>query len=221
MRRIIAILPALALAATLSAQSRNGVTVTAPKAAPQAASKPPSLPAMAPRPAGEFVIHMINGSDKLLSSYRGKLVVMAFMFTTCPHCQHTSELLSKIQNEYAAKGVQILGVTIDKDAKQGIPGFLKITGANFPVGYSDPQNALKFMHVSPDKEWFVPMLAFIDQKGMIRAQCVSFGEGGPTDTWLEDQDGDGGADKGSIRREIDKYLSRGASAGSGRRAAAK
>ncbi|HVW07663.1 MAG TPA: TlpA disulfide reductase family protein [Bryobacteraceae bacterium] len=222
MRRIIAILPALALAAGLSAQSRNSATVTAPKVATKAAPKTPELPAMAPRPAGEFVIHMVDGPDKLLSSYRGKLVLMAFMFTTCPHCQHTSQLLSKIQTEYAPKGVQILGVTIDQGAKQGIPGFIKITGADFPVGYSDAPTALKFMHVTPDKDWYVPMIAFIDQKGMVRAQCVSFGEGGAPDEWLEAQDGDPSkGDKGSIRRELDKYLRTGASAGSGRRAAAK
>ncbi|HVY94009.1 MAG TPA: TlpA disulfide reductase family protein [Bryobacteraceae bacterium] len=218
MRRIIAILPALALAAGLSAQTPKA-SVAASKMATKASPKPA---ADTPRPAGEFVIHMVDGSQKLLSSYRGKFIVMAFMFTTCPHCQHTSELLAKIQNEYASKGVQILGVTVDKDARQGIPTFLKITGANFPVGYADSQLALKFMHVSPDKDWFVPMLAFIDQKGIVRSQYVSFGEGGPADQFLEAQDGDPAkGDKGSIRREIDKYLSPGASAGSGRRAAAK
>lgn len=188
--------------------------MTATKAAPKAAS-------FTPRPAGEYVIHMIDGSDKLLSSYRGKFVVMAFMFTTCTHCQHTAGLLAKIQNEYASKGVQVLGVTIDPGAKQQIPAFLKITGATFPVGFSDSPTALKFLHVPADKDWFVPMLAFIDQKGTVRSQYVAFGEGDATDEWLADQDGDGKSNKGSIRRELDKYLKTGAPAASGKKSAEK
>ena len=67
---------------------------------------------------------MNDGSQKLLSSYRGKVVVMAFMYTTCTHCQHTAGVLSKINSDYAGKGVQMLGVAIDAGAQQGIPTFL-------------------------------------------------------------------------------------------------
>jgi hypothetical protein len=35
-----------------------------------------------PRPAGEFAIGMNNGSQVLLSQYSGKVVVLAFMYTT-------------------------------------------------------------------------------------------------------------------------------------------
>jgi hypothetical protein len=35
-----------------------------------------------PRPAGEFVISMNDGSQVLLSQYSGKVVLLAFMFTT-------------------------------------------------------------------------------------------------------------------------------------------
>jgi peroxiredoxin len=211
MRRTLAILPALALAATLFGQAPASATKK-PVTKASTAKAAPKPAVTTPRPAGEFVIHMVDGGDKLLSSYRGKFVVMAFMFTTCTHCQHTAGLLAKIQNEYLSKGVQVLGVTIDAGAKLQIPAFLKITGATFPVGFSDSPTALKFMHVSPDKDWFVPMLAFIDQKGTVRSQYVSFGEGDSTDTWLADQDGDGKSNKGSIRRELDKYLKTGAPA---------
>ena len=35
-----------------------------------------------PRPSPEFVINMPNGSQLLLSQYTGKVVVLAFLFTT-------------------------------------------------------------------------------------------------------------------------------------------
>jgi cytochrome oxidase Cu insertion factor (SCO1/SenC/PrrC family) len=35
-----------------------------------------------PRPAGEFAISMNDGSQILLSQYKGKVVLLAFLFTT-------------------------------------------------------------------------------------------------------------------------------------------
>ena len=53
-----------------------------------------------PRPAGEFAISMPYGGQTLLSQYSGKVVLLAFILTTCPHCQHTTQILSAIQNDY-------------------------------------------------------------------------------------------------------------------------
>jgi hypothetical protein len=35
-----------------------------------------------PRPAGEFAIPMNNGSQVLLSQYSGKVILLAFLYTT-------------------------------------------------------------------------------------------------------------------------------------------
>lgn len=159
------------------------------------ASKAAAAPA---RKADEFVIHTNEGPDKLLSSYKGKVVVMAFMYTTCPHCQHTAGVLAKIQTEYAAKGVQVLGTVFDVNARQGLANFVKVTGANFPVGYASEDLVKKFMHVEGD--YYVPMLAFIDKAGMIRTTIISKGDpNGAADKFLADQEN-------TIRKEIDKYL---------------
>ncbi len=191
MRKLLAVIPALTLAAGLFGQTK----APAPAAKAPAAKQPWQIE----RPAGEFVIHMTDGSQKLLSSYRGKVVVMAFMYTTCTHCQHTAGVLSKINNDFAGKGVQILGVAIDAGAQQGIPTFLKITGANFPIGFSDSDLAIKFLH-GPSEGWFIPMLAFIDRNGMIRYEnLVTDTDNGDAGRWIQSQEV-------NIPKEIDKYL---------------
>jgi len=200
MRKLPAVTPALTLAAALFAQIMFVQTMFAQTKAPAPAAKAPAKqPWQIERPAGEFVIHMTDGSQKLLTSYRGKVVVMAFMYTTCTHCQATAHLLAKINTEYANKGVQILGVVIDAGGQQGIPTFLKITGANFPVGFSSPEQAIKFLH-GPSDGWFIPMLAFIDRHGMIRFEnIVTDTDDGTAGKWIEAQDV-------NIPKEIDKYL---------------
>ena len=57
-----------------------------------------------PRPAKELEIVEPNGKHDLLTSYKGKVVVVQFLYTTCPHCQAYSQLLTKIQKEYGSKG---------------------------------------------------------------------------------------------------------------------
>ena len=65
------------------------------------------------RTAPEFVINMTDGSQKLLSSYKGKPICLAFFFTTCPHCQAQSKVMTKFQNEFAGKGFQALDLAIN------------------------------------------------------------------------------------------------------------
>src|SRR5258708_5714916 len=88
-----------------------------------AGAQAPAVSAHVPRKSGEFVFQMTNGPEKLLTSYRGKTIVMALMYTTCPHCQKTAGVLSKVQTEYAAKGVQVLGVTFDTGAASRLDQF--------------------------------------------------------------------------------------------------
>jgi peroxiredoxin len=211
MRNPIAVIPALALAATLFAQTPAPAPAVKKAATPTVGTAAPAV--KPPRKADEFVIHMVDGTDKLLSSYKGKAVLMAFMYTTCPHCQHTAGLLAKIQTEYAAKGVQIIGVTFDSGAQRGIPGFLQVTGAtDFPIGFSTEDLVRKFLHIPGD--YYVPMLAFIDRTGMIRSTVISDGDPNSVpDKFLVGQDGDPKTgDKGNIRRELDKLVAAPASA---------
>lgn len=192
MHRILAVIPAAALAVALLAQAPPAAK------APPAAAKKSTAASVTPRKAGEFVIHMANGSEQLLSSYRGKVVVMAFMYTTCTHCQHTAGVLAKVQTEYGPRGAQVLGVTFDQDAPKNVATFIKTFGVNFPCGYSTSDQVVKFLH-APD-EYYVPMLAFIDQTGTVRSQYIVTGmDHDPAGEFLNDQEV-------NIRKELDKYL---------------
>ncbi len=123
-----------------------------------------------PRPAGEFAIKMPNGQTTLLSQYAGKVVLLAFISTTCPHCQHTTQVLSAIQNEYASRGVQILAAAFNPEAAQLVPGFIAQFRPTFPVGSSDRDPVLEYEQASMAKPNYVPDLIFIDRNRVIRAQ---------------------------------------------------
>jgi|SRR5579872_2587770 len=125
-----------------------------------------------PRPSGEFAIGTHDGGQILLSQYAGKVVLMAFMFTTCPHCQHTSQILSAIQKDYADRGLQIVGAFFNENAAQLIPSFIAEFHPAFPVGSVTREQVNEFLQHPPDKPTYVPELVFIDRNRTVRAQYV-------------------------------------------------
>lgn len=71
-----------------------------------------------PRLAPDFSLTGSNGSELKLSSYRGKVVVLAFGFTTCPDvCPVTLATLAQARKKLGAeaKGVQVVYVTVDPE----------------------------------------------------------------------------------------------------------
>ena len=48
-----------------------------------------------------------------LADYRGKIVVIDIIQTTCPHCQETASMLTRIMADFPAKDLQVVGVAIN------------------------------------------------------------------------------------------------------------
>src|SRR3954453_13010635 len=70
---------------------------------------------------------------QLLSQYRGKVVALSFIFTTCPHCQAESKGMTKFQQEYAARGLQALDIAVNPNADLLVDNFKKDYQVGFPV----------------------------------------------------------------------------------------
>jgi len=125
-----------------------------------------------PRPAPELAIHMVDGSQTLLSTYKGKVVLLAFVFTTCPHCQKVTGILNNLQPEYAPKGVQILESCFNEGAQTLTAAFKETYVRGFPVGYNEKMTVLEFLQHSAMEPYYVPILVYVDRKGAIRSQYI-------------------------------------------------
>ncbi len=156
----------------------------------------PGFGAQVPRKASEFVFQMVDGPQQLLSQYKGKTIVLALMFTTCPHCQKTAQILTQVQKEYEPKGVQVLGAVFDQGAASRVQQFDKSLSLNFPCGYSEQRTVLEFLQLPVTDPYFVPILVFIDKHGMVRSQYVG------DEKFLAHQEA-------NIRAELDKLLKTG------------
>ena len=128
-----------------------------------------------PRKSPEFTITDPAGKQVLLSSFRGKIVVMPLMFTTCPHCQREAQMLTKLQREFAARGVVMQGVVFNDASGPMAAQFVKEFNIGFPVGFATRDSVVSYLGLSVMDRWVVPQVAILDRKGNIVAQSLATG----------------------------------------------
>ena len=111
-----------------------------------------------------------QGESVRLSKYKGKVVALLFILTTCPHCQNAVRALSAEQNQLGPRGFQALASAIDETAQANLPNFIREFKPPFPVGVNNVMAALDFMQHPPMVGPRMPLIAFIDRQGFVRAQ---------------------------------------------------
>ena len=125
-----------------------------------------------PRPSPEYAIKLTTGQQLLLTQYRGKVVALMFLTTTCPHCQQTSQFMERLSKEYGPRGFQPIAVAFNEMAIMLVPDFVKQSGLTFPVGYDLRDPVFEYLQRSTMLRTYVPILVFIDRNGTIRGQYL-------------------------------------------------
>jgi len=134
-----------------------------------------AAPPPTPRPAKELTILEGDGKQTLLSHQKGKVVLIQFLFTTCPHCQALSRELTKLQQQLGPKGVQVFGVAFDEANAGKAMGYVKQYNVGFPVGYASRDTVLNYLGLSVFDRFVVPQIMVGDKKGVVRAQSDPMG----------------------------------------------
>ena len=104
-----------------------------------------------------------------LADFRGKIVLIDFMKTDCPHCQTLTKTLEKVRAKYGEK-IQILSiVTAPPDNPATVAQFAATFGTKSPFLFDCSQVAISYMKATPQNPRMdVPHLFLIDGQGMIR-----------------------------------------------------
>jgi thiol-disulfide isomerase/thioredoxin len=135
----------------------------------------PALPAaVVPRTPPDLALTLPGGKQATLSQYKGKVVALAFILTTCPHCQAAMRYLIQDQNEFGPRGFQALASAIEDQARTNLPGFIRQFNPPFPVGYNALRPVLDFMQHPPMVSPRMPLIAFIDRQGVLQAQYEGY-----------------------------------------------
>lgn len=169
-RRDILLAGPAALAAT------TAFSATPPAAAPAAGiSTEFKSDATVPRPSPEYAVKMLDGSQVLISSYRGKVLAVEFLLTSCSHCQRCARTMQAMYTEFNKRGFEVLGIAVNIEggaAEREIPRFKREQGVTWPVGMIINRDGLnEYLQRSyMDRMLAMPQLVLIDRKGVIQAQ---------------------------------------------------
>ena len=155
-----------------------------------------------PRRSPEFTISQPSGKSTLLSSYRGKVVMLEFLFLRSAKCLELAKTMNKLNQEFGSRGFQPVAIAFpapQSDANAALVGYManyfKLT---YPVGYSNKDNVDRYLSRQPTEILRIPQVVLIDRTGTIRAQT------GLDNSSLENE--------GSLRAVIDGLLKEGTAA---------
>jgi peroxiredoxin len=140
------------------------------------------------RKSPEFTIADSSGKITQLSSFKGKVVVMEFLFVKSQHCIRVATTLNKLNTELGPKGFQAVGIVFDPPNAEGtgaqlLPAVVDYLKLTYPLGYASKNDVDNYLGRSGNEILNIPQVVVIDRAGMIRA--TSGGRGG--DPALEDE----------------------------------
>lgn len=148
-----------------------------------------------PRASPDLILQRGGAPPLRLSQFRGKIVALAFSYTTCEHCQALTQALKAIQKDYAKRNVQVVECAFEEGASGNYPMFLKAFEPNFATGYTTAVVVKKYLQWDDNVAGMlrIPYMIFIDADGIIRGD-------------FNGKDGFFGESDKRIRAELDKML---------------
>jgi thiol-disulfide isomerase/thioredoxin len=116
------------------------------------------------RRAPGFSLPDINTGQHDLADYRGKVVILEFMQTTCPHCAAFTEVLAQVQQKYGDR-VAIISVVNPPDDQPKVRPYIAAHRITWPVVFDCGQVAYSYLRAP---SFDIPHIFLIDGNGGIR-----------------------------------------------------
>lgn len=107
----------------------------------------------------------LQEQPRSLSEWDGKLIVLNFWATWCPPCVEEMPLFQALQDEYAERGVQFIGVAVDRP--DAVAEFVAEHDIRYPILYGR-QAAMSAGQDFGNQAGTLPWTVIIDQSGHIR-----------------------------------------------------
>jgi len=119
------------------------------------------------RRAPGFDLPDLKGQFHDLADYRGKLLVLEFLKTDCPHCAAFAEVLAQVQPKYGEKVAVLAVANVNTDTPQNIIQYIGGHKLTYPVALD--QGQMMFSYLRDPKGATMPHVYVIDAEGYIRA----------------------------------------------------
>jgi len=104
---------AIALSGGILSQQLSSLTIAQPTATPI-----------------DFSLPDLSGKQRNIKEWQDKILIINFWATWCPPCLKEIPEFIKLQNEFAGKGLQFIGIAIDEQS--AVEEYLQTININYP-----------------------------------------------------------------------------------------
>jgi cytochrome c biogenesis protein CcmG/thiol:disulfide interchange protein DsbE len=120
-------------------------------------------PAKIRHPAPAFALKDASGKTSTLRDYRGKLLLIDFWATWCHGCKEEIPWFADLANKYRAKGLVVVGISLDDDGWKVLNPFLASAKMPYTILLGDDAISKRYGIES------MPDTFLIDRKGNLAA----------------------------------------------------
>jgi peroxiredoxin len=129
-----------------------------------------AMQAQVTRRAPGFSLPDTKGTQHDLADYRGKVVLLDVIQSTCPKCLQLTKILDQMKVKYGDK-IQLLSVVTMPDNLSTVTKYLAANNVSYPVLFDCGQMIASYLHITPSNPTVhFPHLFVIDRNGMIRRE---------------------------------------------------
>ena len=130
-----------------------------------------------PRQSPELAFVDASGRPARLSSFKGRVVAIEFLLTTCPRCLSVAESMTKLHGELSSRGFQPILIALDNGiGGPAVTSFVNKWRLAGTAGFASSSDVDKYLGRSSTERFRVPQMVVIDRAGVIRAQSPGTGD---------------------------------------------
>ena len=130
-----------------------------------------------PRDAPDFTIVEPSGRTTSLSSFKGQVVLLEFMFVKCQRCTAAAQTIDKLYAELGPRGFQPVALAFDNGLDSGqMDVFRKLLKIDYLFGATTAAAVDHYLGRAPMERFQLPQMVLIDRAGVIRTQSLPIGE---------------------------------------------
>ncbi|MCK4225233.1 MAG: TlpA family protein disulfide reductase [candidate division Zixibacteria bacterium] len=116
-----------------------------------------------PNPGFDFSLPDLDGEIHSMKDFSGRILVLNFWATWCPPCLEEVPKLNDLYDRYKNKGVQVVGIALDKDSLELVVPFVKESKIDYPILVGNTQILSNLKNFKG-----VPTTLLFDKKGKIQ-----------------------------------------------------